>query len=152
MFDSKGRLNVAGGTRAKAGRKRIRIDVGEVEKLCTLHCTDEEIAGFLGVSLRTFARRKQQPAFVEAMERGKAKGRLSLRRSLWNLAMKGNPAANIFLSKNLLGYRDVLSNEHSGPNGGPIAIDNEPDYSRFTEEELDQLEALHKKAHGEDGN
>jgi hypothetical protein len=57
---------MAGGTRAKAGRKRIRIDVGEVEKLCALHVTDEEIAGFLGVSLRTFARRKRQPAFVEA--------------------------------------------------------------------------------------
>ena len=143
---------MAGGTRAKAGRKRIKIDIGEVEKLCALHCTDEEIAGFLGVSLRTFARRKRQPAFAEVMERGRAKGRLSLRRSLWNLAMKGNPAANIFLAKNLLGYKDVLSNEHSGPDGGPIAIESQPDYSQFTDEELDQLEALRKKAHGENGN
>jgi hypothetical protein len=123
-----------------------------VEKLCALHVTDEEIAGFLGVSLRTFARRKRQPAFVEATERGKAKGRLSLRRSLWNLAMKGNPAANIFLAKNLLGYRDVMSNEHSGPDGGPIAIESQLDYSQFTDEELDQLEALVKKARGENGN
>lgn len=143
---------MAGGTRAKAGRKRIKIDIGEVEKLCALHCTDEEIAGFLGVSLRTFARRKRQPAFAEVMERGRAKGRLTLRRSLWNLAMKGNPAANIFLSKNLLGYKDVVSNEHSGPDGGPIAIESQPDYSQFTDEELDQLEALRKKAHGENGN
>jgi hypothetical protein len=136
---------MAGGTRAKAGRKRIRIDVSEVEKLCTLHCTDEEIASFIGVSPRTFARRKRQPAFVEAMERGKGKGRLSLRRSLWGLAMKGNPAANIFLAKNLLGYRDVLSNEHSGPGGGPIAFDSCPDISKLSDEEFKLLQALSAK-------
>ena len=143
---------MAGGTRARAGRKRVKVDMAEVEKLCALNCTDAEIAGFIGVSLRTFARRKQQPAFAEAMERGRSKGKLTLRRSLWNLAMKGNPAANIFLAKNLLGMRDVMSNEHSGPDGGPISIENQPDYSKFTDEELEQLEALHKKAHGEDGN
>ncbi len=143
---------MAGGTRARAGRKRVKVDMAEVEKLCALNCTDAEIAGFICVSLRTFARRKQQPAFAEAMERGKSKGKLTLRRSLWNLAMKGNPAANIFLAKNLLGMRDVMSNEHSGPDGGPISIENQPDYSKFTDEELEQLEALHKKAHGEDRN
>ena len=116
--------------------------------MCALHCTDDEIAGFIGVSKRTFARRKRQSAFAETMERGRGKGRLSLRRSLWGLAMKGNPAANIFLAKNLLGYRDVLSNEHSGPGGGPIAIDGQLDISRLSDEELDQLEALHKKAVG----
>jgi hypothetical protein len=136
---------MAGGIRSGAGRRRVRIDLAEVEKLCALHCTDEEIAGFIGVSPRTFVRRKRQPAFIEAMERGKGKGRLSLRRSLWGLAMKGNRAANIFLAKNLLGYRDVLSNEHSGPDGGPIPIDSRPDLSKLTDEELDQLETLRRK-------
>jgi hypothetical protein len=136
---------MAGGIRSGAGRRRVRIDLAEVEKLCALHCSDEEIAGFIGVSPRTFVRRKRQPAFIEAMERGRGKGRLSLRRSLWGLAMKGNPAANIFLAKNLLGYRDVMSNEHSGPDGGPIPIDSRPDLSKLTDEELDQLEALRKK-------
>jgi hypothetical protein len=93
-----------------------------VEKLCALQCTDEEIASFFSVSSRTIERRKKQPAFAEAMARGKARGRLSLRRSLWGLAAKGNPAANIFLSKNLLGYKDYFSNEHSGPDGGPIQV------------------------------
>lgn len=103
----------------------------EVEKLCALQCTDEEVASFFSVSVRTIERRKRQPAFAEAMARGKARGRLSLRRNLWTLAAKGNPAANIFLSKNLLGYRDVMSNEHSGPNGGPI--------------QLSVVEALHQR-------
>jgi len=39
-----------------------------------------------------------------------------LRRSLWGLALEGNPAANIFLAKNLLGYTDYIRNEHAaGP-------------------------------------
>jgi hypothetical protein len=111
---------MAGGARARAGRKSLKIDLAEVEKLSSLHCTDQEIASFFNVSVRTIERRRRRPAFAEAMERGRGRGRLSLRRSLWGLAVKGNPAANIFLAKNLLGYRDVLSSEHSGPGGGPI--------------------------------
>jgi len=113
---------MVGGSRSGSGRRRIKIDLAEVEKLCALQCTDEEIASFFTVSPRTIERRKKQPAFAEAMARGKARGRLSLRRSLWGLAAKGNPAANIFLSKNLLGYKDYFSNEHSGPDGGPIQV------------------------------
>jgi hypothetical protein len=109
-----------GGARSGAGRKHLRINLGELEKLCGLNGTDEEIAGFFGVSVRTIERRKQRPAFADPMQRGRAKGRLSLRRKLFPLALEGNVAACIFLAKNLLGYRDVLSNEHSGPDGGPI--------------------------------
>jgi len=51
------------------------------------------------------------------MERAKAKGRVSVRRNLFRLASGGNVAAAIFLAKNLLGYRDVVANEHSGEGG-----------------------------------
>ena len=135
-----------GGARPRAGSKAIRIDLTELEKLCALQCTDSEVAAFFEVSARTIERRRKKSAFAEAMERGRARGRLSLRRSLWGLAVKGNPAANIFLAKNLLGYRDVLSNEHSGPDGGPIAIDGRPDLSRLSDEEFDQLQKLIDKA------
>jgi hypothetical protein len=110
------------GKQSRAGRRARRIDLVELEKVCALQCTDEEIAAFFEVSVRTIERRRKNPAFAEAMERGRAKGRLSLRRSLWAVALKGNPAANIFLSKNLLGYKDYLSNEHSGPEGAPIRV------------------------------
>lgn len=131
-----------GGARPRAGRKAVKIDPGELEKLCALQCTDEEIASFFGVSARTIERRRKKATFAEAIERGRARGRLSLRRSLWGLAVKGNPAANIFLAKNLLGYRDVVSSEHSGPGGGPIPIDARPDLSRLSDEEFEQLQAL----------
>lgn len=128
-----------GGKRPGAGRKTVAINLEDVEKLAALQCTEAEIASFLGISLRTLERRKSQPDFIEAMERGKARGRVSLRRNLWSLANKGNPASNIFLAKNLLGYKDYFSNEHSGPNGGPITIGPAPELKELNDDELKQL-------------
>ena len=133
---------MAGGKRTGAGRKTVNIDLEQVEKLAAIQCTEAEIASFMGVSERTIERRKHHPDFAEAMERGKARGRVSLRRNLWSLANKGNPAANIFLAKNLLGYKDYFSNEHSGPGGGPIVIGPAPELAELTNEELKQLSLL----------
>ena len=47
---------------------------------------------------------------------------MSVRRMLFAQADKGSVAAAIFLAKNLLGYKDYVSNEHSGREGGPIAL------------------------------
>src|SRR5262252_2414610 len=95
-------------------RPEAKIDVMELEKLCTMQCTDEEVAAFFGVSTRTIERRRRQARFAEVMERARAKGRVSVRRSLFKLANAGNIAAAIFLAKNLLGYRDVVNTEHTG--------------------------------------
>ena len=128
-------------------RPKVKIDLVELEKLCGMQCTDEEVAAFFGVSTRTIERRRRVERFVEVMERAKAKGRVSVRRNLFRLASGGNVAAAIFLAKNLLGYRDVLSNEHSGPNGGPIPIDSRPDLSKLSDEEFEQLQVLSAKTH-----
>ena len=111
-----------GGKRSGAGRKAVQIDLEEVERLSTIQCTDQELASYFGVDVKTIERRKKKAAFAAAVERGRAKGRVSVRRNLFALAAKGNVAASIFLAKNLLGYKDYFSNEHSGPDGGPIAI------------------------------
>src|SRR5271155_2875997 len=134
-----------GGTRPMAGRKPVNIDLEQVEKLAAIQCTESEIASVLGVSERTIERRKHQPDFAEAMARGKAKGRMSLRRSLWALAQKGNPAGNIFLAKNLLGYKDYFTNEHSGLDGGPIQIGPAPELGELTNDKLKQLAILFDK-------
>jgi hypothetical protein len=131
-----------GGKRSGAGRKAVKIDLEQVEKLCGLQCTDEELASFFGISVSTIERRKLQPVFAAAMARGKAKGKLSLRRSLWALAAKGQPAANIFLAKNLLGYKDYFANELSGPGGGAIQIGPAPELGELTDEEIKQLTNL----------
>ena len=71
---------MSGGTRQGAGRKLVKIDLEQLEKLCGLQCTDAEIAAWFHVSTRTIENRRQQRKFAEAMERGRAKGRISVRR------------------------------------------------------------------------
>ena len=141
-----------GGARPRAGRKAVNIDLVELEKLCGLQCTDAEIASFFGVSVRTIERRKKQPAFAEIMERGRAKGKLSVRRMLFGQGAKGNIAAAIFLAKNLLGYKDIVASEHSGPNGAPIEMDHQIDLEQLTDEELQQLRALVEKSKSRRGD
>jgi hypothetical protein len=127
-------------------RPKVRIDLAELEKLCTMQCTDEEVAAFLDVSTRTIERRRQVKQFNEIMERAKAKGRISIRRALFRLAAAGNIAAAIFLAKNLLGYKDYINNELTGAAGGPIQVASKPDLSKLTDEELQQLRAITDKA------
>ena len=93
-------------TRSKAGP----IDLGELEKLSLLHCTDQEMAAWFGVSIRTIEKGRKQRKFAETIERGRAKGKISLRRTQMRLAEQGNPALAIWLGKQLLGQ-----SENSGP-------------------------------------
>jgi len=127
-------------------RPEAKIDPAELEKLCAMQCTDEEIAAFFGVSTRTVERRRKVQRFSDVMEQARAKGRVSVRRNLFRLANNGNVAAAIFLAKNLLGYRDEVANEHSGPDGRPISIDSRPDLSHLSDEELEQLQSFAEKA------
>lgn len=60
----------------KAGRKPVPIDLTELEKLCALQCTDEEIAGWFGVSTCTIESRKKRRDFAQAMQRGRREGRV----------------------------------------------------------------------------
>ena len=127
------------------GRPRVKIDVAELEKLYGMQCTDEEVAAFFGISTRTLARRREVKKFTEAIDRAKAKGRVSVRRNLFRMAAAGNIAAAIFLAKNVLGYRDVVNTEHSGLAGGPIQIAAKPDFSQLTDEELRLLRSVADK-------
>ena len=111
-----------GGKRIGSGCKAIKIDLALLDKLCTMHCTDVELAGIFEVNVRTIERHKKKRAFAAVMERGRAKGRLSVRRNLFEQAAKGNSQSTIFLAKNLLGFKDFISNEHSGPEGSPIPL------------------------------
>jgi hypothetical protein len=126
-------------------RPEAKIDLMELEKLCGMQCTDEEIAAFFNISTRTIERRRKVKRFSEIMGNARAKGRVSVRRSLFRMAAKDNVAAAIFLSKNLLGYRDVVNTEHSGLAGGPIQIAAKPNLSQLTDEELKQLREIADK-------
>jgi hypothetical protein len=126
-------------------RPRTKIDLVELEKLYGMQCTDEEVAAFVGVSTRTLARRRQNKKFADIADKAKAKGRVSVRRALFKQAATGNIAAAIFLAKNLLGYKDIVSNELSGPDGTAIQIASKPNYEQLSDEELQQLRSIAEK-------
>jgi hypothetical protein len=85
-----------------------------------LQCTDEEVASWLGVSTRTIESRRKQPEFAAVMNRGRAKGRISVRRAQMKLLESGNGTMGVWLGKQLLGQRDVTPIELSGPRGEPV--------------------------------
>jgi hypothetical protein len=94
------------------GRPRKGIDLELVEKLGQIHCTDEEIAAIVGVSVETMTRRKRDdPAFATMLATARAAGRGSLRRMQWQAASAGSIPMMIFLGKNLLGQRDKFDEE-----------------------------------------
>jgi hypothetical protein len=62
---------MSGGARPGAGRKLVKIDLEQLEKLCGLQCTDAEIAAWFHVSTRTIENRRKHRTFAEAMERGR---------------------------------------------------------------------------------
>ena len=111
-----------GGKRPGAGRKAVNIDLVELEKLCAFQCTDEELAAWFGVSARTIESRRKQPRFAAVMNRGRAKGRISVRRAQMKLLESGNGTMGVWLGKQLLGQRDVTPIELSGPNGEPVQV------------------------------
>jgi hypothetical protein len=103
-----------GGVRRGAGRKRIEIDLEQLERWCALQCTDEELAAAFSVSTRTIESRRKDSEFAQAMERGKAKGRISVRRAQMKQLEAGSVPMAIWLGKQLLGQRDLTPLELSG--------------------------------------
>lgn len=112
---------VAGTVPQKRGRPQKEIDVEKLRSLAAIHCTDEEIASVLQISVDTLARRKKDdPVVLEALEGGRNQGKASLRRLQWEAAKKGNPAILIFLGKNILKQRDKFEDDDAGGNSGPL--------------------------------
>ena len=89
------------------GRPRINIDLDIVGNLASIGCTQEEIASVVGVSARTLQRN-----YAEIIDRFKNKGKASLRKKMWDKAIKkDNTHMQIWLSKNELGMKERTVNE-----------------------------------------
>jgi hypothetical protein len=107
----------------KRGRPKIEIDLKQLERLAELFCTDEELAYGLGISVDTLTRRKSEPQFAETIEKGKAKGKTSLRRKQYQIALDGNVTMLIWLGKQHLGQVD--RQEVTGTSPGSFMIVSE---------------------------
>jgi hypothetical protein len=121
---------MSGGAREGAGRKTIQIDLLEVEKLCAMHCSAEELADYFGVSVRTIENRSKQRQFGDAMRRGAARGRLSIRRAQYRLVEAGNVPMTIWMGKVRLGQKDNTACIHLNL----PTIENSHDVARAAEE------------------
>jgi len=121
----------------KAGRPRKEIDFKIFEGLCFIQCTKSEICSALGMDNNTLDRRLEEhykDDFSNIYKKYSENGKISLRRILHNHAKK-NPATAIFLSKNLLGYKDQPE-VTSGQVDGIILIDpDEPKKENNKEKE-----------------
>jgi hypothetical protein len=83
------------------------VDLNEIEMLASVGMTTKQIADALGVQPGTFGRmQKNDPVITEAVERGVARGVKMVTDSLFQNALKGNVAAQIFFLKNKAGWQD----------------------------------------------
>lgn len=93
------------------GRPRKEITKEEFEKLCGLHCTLEEAAGWFHMSADTLNARLVEmygQTFSEVFKRYSAPGKVSLRRKMFELALGGNVTMCIWLSKQHIGMTDKV--------------------------------------------
>ena len=100
----------------KVGRKRINIDLEQVENLASRGLGTTQIARALGVSWSTIDRnRKRSAEFEETIKRGKAKGLAQVTNSLFTSATDGNVTAQIFYLKNqdAKTWKDRVENVHA---------------------------------------
>lgn len=90
-------------------RPKKEIDYEAVEKLASIQCTQEEIANFLNLSVRTLQRDDE---FCRIYKKGMDNGKMSLRRIQFKLAER-NTSMAIFLGKQYLGQKDVVETDNS---------------------------------------
>ena len=88
-------------TTSKGGRPRKEVDTDLLYKLATIHCTMREMVDIIGVSEDTLKRR-----FAGIIDKGKADGKMRLRRKQVEVAMSGNHTMLIWLGKQMLSQAD----------------------------------------------
>jgi len=97
------------------GRKKIQIDLAEVERLAGIGLNEQQVSDALGISTTTLEDRKQNNLdFLEALKRGKAAGIATVANNLFEQSGEGNVSAGIFYLKNRAGWKDKIEQENTG--------------------------------------
>ena len=93
----------------KAGRPRKEIDWDLIGQLAAIFCTEEEIAFVLKCAAQTLLNhciRTQGCTFEDYLEKHRGKGRVSLRRKQFEVALEGDKTMLIWLGKQYLSQSD----------------------------------------------
>ena len=96
------------------GRPHKTIDEKVLANLSQIGCTQEEIGSIVGISARTLQRR-----FADLLEINKNKGKASLRKKMYEKALKGNDKLLIWLSKN---YLNMVDKVHTTSTTAPLPL------------------------------
>jgi len=116
--------------RNKGGRPKKIIDYDTVEKLAGLMCTQEEIAAYLDLSVRTLQRDAE---FCRVYKKGMDKGKMSIRRQQYKAADGGNVTMQIWLGKQYLNQKDKVENS------GHTTNEVRHDFSNLSKKEIKEL-------------
>lgn len=123
--------------------KSLHIELEDVRKLGALQCSEKEAAAFFGCTVTRFKKiLEDMPEVFEAWEAGREGGKISLRRKQFRLASTSATMA-IHLGKNLLGQKDIVVNEHTGKDGGPI---QNLDLNQLNQDERNKLRSILQRA------
>jgi len=93
------------------GRPKADIDFKKVDEYLQAQCSGASIAGLLGIHPDTLYKAiedKYKLVFSAYSAQKKAEGKEILRKSLWDMAIKGNVTMCIWLSKQYLGMSESL--------------------------------------------
>ncbi len=96
-------------------RPRKEINFVEVDKLCSMMATAEEIAWFFGIGIDTLNTRLQEEygmGFSEYFKKASSEGKMSLRRKQFEVAIGGNVTMLIWLGKQFLEQSDKQDVRH----------------------------------------
>ena len=85
------------------GGVKVEIDLWQLEQLSQLQVTDNEYAAYYGMATRAWALRKKNRDVRAAIDRGREKGKISLRRAQFKGALEGSVPLLIWLGKQYLG-------------------------------------------------
>jgi hypothetical protein len=112
----------------KSGPKPIEINWSEFDKLCFIQSTLREIASWFDCSEDTIENRVKQThgiRFSEYYEQKRGKGKVSIRRKQYEVAMSGDKTMLIWLGKQYLGQSDKFEVEHD--------IETETEFTKYEE-------------------
>lgn len=84
------------------------IDLTELENLSALQCTEQELASRFGVNQAELEQLREHPPFREAIERGRARGKISIRRAQMQMLARGSATMARWLGKHHLGQSDQV--------------------------------------------
>lgn len=125
-------------------RPRKEVNWKQVEKMCHIDCTGEEIAAVLGISYDTLDRaciREQNQSFADYFSQKRGVGNTSLRRRQYKAAMDGSNAMLIWLGKQRLGQseKSIVDNRSSDGSMTPQPATIRYSIKNMTDEQIEKM-------------